>query len=82
MDISNREIIRKLKLMRGQVTAHILLAQAKRLRFLAAKAGFRPNQPRVPAGNSDGGQWVGEGLAGSEQAPRLWLAGDRPRTAP
>lgn len=82
MDIGNREIIRKLELMRGQVTAHTLLAQARRLGFLAAKAGFRPNQPRVPAGNSDGGQWVGEGLAGSMHAPRLWLAGDRPELPP
>jgi hypothetical protein len=27
------------------------------------KAGFRPDQPRVPAGNPDGGQWTDEGLA-------------------
>jgi hypothetical protein len=26
---------------------------------LAFKAGFNPNQPRVPAGNTDGGQWTG-----------------------
>ena len=25
------------------------------------KAGFRPEQPRVPAGSRDGGRWVGEG---------------------
>ncbi len=25
------------------------------------KAGFNPNQPRVPAGNTDGGQWTSEG---------------------
>lgn len=28
---------------------------------LRVKAGFRPEQPRIPAGNSDGGQWTGEG---------------------
>ena len=28
---------------------------------LAVKAGFDPNQPRVPAGNPDGGQWTGSG---------------------
>ncbi|MEQ1943319.1 hypothetical protein ABMA32_12960 [Mesorhizobium sp. VNQ89] len=82
MDIIDKEIIRKLKNMRGEIAAHTLLTQAKHLHLLAAKAGFRPNQPRVPAGNSDGGQWVGEGLAGSEQAPRLWLAGDRPELPP
>ena len=25
------------------------------------KAGFNPDEPRVPAGNPDGGQWTGEG---------------------
>lgn len=29
--------------------------------FLHLKAGFRPDQPRIPAGNSDGGQWAAEG---------------------
>ncbi len=28
---------------------------------LERRAGFNPNQPRVPAGNSDGGQWTSEG---------------------
>lgn len=28
---------------------------------LRLKAGFRVDQPRVPAGNPDGGQWVGDG---------------------
>jgi hypothetical protein len=28
---------------------------------LQRKANFNPNQPRVPAGNPDGGQWTGEG---------------------
>jgi hypothetical protein len=27
-------------------------------RLLTHKAGFNPNQPRVPAGNPDGGQWT------------------------
>ena len=30
----------------------------------AVKAGFDPNQPRVPAGNPDGGQWTGTGGGG------------------
>ncbi len=29
-----------------------------------AKAGFDPNQPRVPAGDSDGGQWTDGGGGG------------------
>jgi hypothetical protein len=32
--------------------------------LLARKAGFDPNQPRVPAGNSDGGQWTDAGGGG------------------
>lgn len=34
--------------------------------WLEWKAGFRPEQPRVPAGNPDGGQWAGDG---SENRP-------------
>jgi len=49
---------------------------------LRTKAGFDPNQPRVPAGNPDGGQWTdtggngpgrlggGDGTAGGERAAR------------
>ena len=82
MDIIDKEIIRKLKNMRGQITAHTLLTQARRLHLLAAKAGFRPNQTRAPAGNPNGGQWVDEGLPASDGAPLLWLAGDRPELPP
>jgi hypothetical protein len=32
---------------------------------LALKAGFNPNQPRVPKGNPDGGQWTDAGGGGS-----------------
>jgi hypothetical protein len=43
--------------------------------FLRLKAGFRPEQPRVPAGSPDGGQWVAEGDDGrpilvSRRGPR------------
>lgn len=82
MDITNKEILRKLQTMRGQIAAHTFVIQAKRLKLLAAKAGFRPNQPRMPAGHPDGGQWVDEGLPAPDQAPRLWLAGDRPELPP
>jgi hypothetical protein len=36
--------------------------------LLARKAGFDPSQPRVPAGNFDGGQWTSEGTGGSDHA--------------
>jgi hypothetical protein len=37
-----------------------LLVRAALLENLLWKAGFRPDQPRVPAGNPDGGQWIDE----------------------
>lgn len=41
--------------------------QRKLARFVrATKAGFNPDQPRVPAGNSDGGQWTSGGGGSSE----------------
>lgn len=39
---------------------------------LALKAGFDPNQPRMPAGNPDGGQWTrigGDGSVAAETIP-------------
>jgi hypothetical protein len=38
---------------------------------LVAKAGFNPNQPRVPRGNPAGGQWTNGGGAGSASAGRF-----------
>jgi hypothetical protein len=40
------------------------------------KAGFNPDQPRVPAGNPDGGQWTSEGAGAGE---RVRVAGPLPR---
>jgi hypothetical protein len=44
---------------------------------LEDKAGFNPNQPRVPAGNPDGGQWTdgGSGISPLFNAVRLADAG-------
>jgi hypothetical protein len=36
------------------------------LRSYFGKAGFNPNQPRVSAGSSDGGQWTGIAPSGSD----------------
>lgn len=41
------------------------------MRELAIKAGFRPDQPRVPGGEPDGGQWTD----GSGQTPRVIYVG-------
>jgi hypothetical protein len=46
--------------------------------LLTGKARFNPFQPRVPAGNPDGGQWTGEGDGFAPDA-RVWLAsGQKP----
>jgi hypothetical protein len=65
------------------------LQLAMRRHDLALKAGFDPSQPRVPAGNPDGGQWtrvVGGVSPGSTERPvlpdatpdDLWIPGARP----
>jgi CDI toxin RNase A-like protein len=43
--------------------------------FGESKTGFNPDQPRVPTGNPDGGQWTGVGGQGARQ---VRLAGERP----
>lgn len=45
-----------------------LIAGYQQYRNACLKAGFDPNQPRVPAGNPDGGQWASEGGAGGGDA--------------
>ncbi|MGH6826427.1 hypothetical protein [Methyloceanibacter sp.] len=51
---------------------HASVVEAKHAQLAHAfKAVFNPNQPRVPAGNPDGGQWAGGGggtAAGSDAA--------------
>src|SRR5262245_45621159 len=39
----------------------IEIRHRRRLRLLRTKAGYNPDQPRVPAGNPDGGQWTSDG---------------------
>lgn len=48
---------------------HARVVEAKHAQFVFAfKAGFDPNQPRVPAGNPDGGQWTGGGSGSGSSA--------------
>ncbi len=48
---------------RSQWLLEALRVRMKFARFAAlyTKAGYDPNQPRVPAGNPDGGQWTDTG---------------------
>ena len=42
-------------------------ADRQQPRDFHARHGFDPNQPRVPAGNSDGGQWTSENAGGQNE---------------
>jgi len=44
--------------------------------FALYERKYRPDQPRVPAGNSDGGQWTADGGGGSR------LPGSQPTSKP
>jgi hypothetical protein len=48
---------------RCELAAANVIESAKRLSVLL-KANFNPNQPRVPAGNPDGGQWTSSSPTG------------------
>ncbi|HEV7259427.1 MAG TPA: hypothetical protein VGN82_16725 [Bosea sp. (in: a-proteobacteria)] len=56
--IENRRAFRQrhFALLRQQAGDR-MIAALDRLVALIAKGGFNPNQPRVPAGNPEGGQW-------------------------
>jgi hypothetical protein len=41
------------------------------LRSELRKAGYNPNEPRVPVGNSGGGRWTTEGGNGTSNDPRI-----------
>jgi hypothetical protein len=59
-DTVNAHLHRLNWLLRAQVV-EVKLRDLQR----AVKTGFDPNQPRVPAGNPDGGQWTGGGEGGT-----------------
>jgi hypothetical protein len=48
--------------------------QAMRDHMFAVKYGYNPNQPRVPRGQREGGQWVDSG----DSSGRIVIAGDIP----
>jgi hypothetical protein len=52
----------QLRRVRCSLHAYLLDTRLRALRC-AVKAKFDPSQPRVPAGNPDGGQWTGTGGA-------------------
>jgi hypothetical protein len=60
-----RNALLRLKWLAAATRFEIAMARHDRALKLAYKAGFNPDQPRVPKGNPDGGQWSGAGGGGS-----------------
>ncbi len=68
------------------LTCHIagerMMAAFARLQAFAEKGGFNPDQPRVPAGNPDGGQWTGSNGSAEGQQPGIGDNGGPPLDPP
>lgn len=64
-------------LLKARFAFAIAQLELRQLLLLRACKQFNPNQPRVPAGNRDGGQWTSGG--GSGGGPRSEYAQLRPR---
>jgi hypothetical protein len=56
--------------LKYELRAARFLRATERLIAVLRKANFDPNQPRVPAGNPDGGQWTGVGSGAATAAGR------------
>ena len=58
------------QLLRLKSELAALRAETRFRRFLRALKAYDPNQPRVPAGSPEGGQWAGEGGSGRVRTSR------------
>ncbi len=65
---AEKDFLAELKAMREEIEYYQLYTELLLLEHsLRLKAGFDPNQPRVPAGDPDGGQWTdGGGGSGTD----------------
>lgn len=52
-----------------------ILWQGHLLALELALRAYNPDQPRVPAGNPDGGQWTSEEPDPNDPPPRRWTSG-------
>ncbi len=59
----------RLKWLAAATRFELAMLRYDRALKLALKAGFDPNQPRVPRGNPDGGQWTSGGGGSSGTGP-------------
>lgn len=67
-------------LLQARYALAVAQLELRRLLVLRLRKRFNPNQPRVPAGNPDGGRWTSGGGHGS--GPRSEYAQLRPRRLP
>lgn len=67
-------------LLKARYAFAVAQLELRRLRILRAREQYNPNQPRIPAGNSDSGQWTSGGDGGD--GPRSEYAQLRPRRLP
>ncbi len=76
------ELKRAVLELKWEIAAQRFLLAARRLAALLRKANFNPAQPRVPAGNADGGRWTDMGFAAdSSSGARVYQAGARGRSS-
>ena len=77
MDLMEQSYQTELNRFAYHATGLQVLLTATRLQQLCGKAGFRPDQPRVPRGNADGGQWTRvPGWAGEDDARIIPVGGE------
>lgn len=74
---TNRANLSALSRFRYHATALHLVLRARELHEWAVKAGFRPDQPRIPRGHRFGGRWTpgGEGTRRDEPDARIIRVG-------
>lgn len=70
--------LNELKCLAAEVRLGRAMRRYDRALQLALKAGFRPDQPRVPKGNSDGGQWTAGGGGSSDPKSGKDGSSDKP----
>lgn len=78
----------ELKCLAAETRLEIAMRRYDRAFRFALKAGYRPDQPRLPKGNPGGGQWTAEGggsgdpKPGKEESPdKPGNSGERPPTS-
>lgn len=78
VDLAALEAARQ-QLLRLRSELLALRAELKFRQFFRSLKGYNPNQPRVPAGNPDGGQWTSGGSSASDGLDQgLATAPDQP----